>query len=138
MPGDCVKQVCRECARSTAGGFDSRTVCDHYQLIREQVSPFPVSDRVHASAQNQGITAPNALWHELQTAGRPSGRPICHPLPPHPPLHSHVFTIKIAYLIPITSCLSPVLSLICPTARPAECATHWDCICSIAQLLTSE
>lgn len=85
MPGDCVKQVCRECARSTAGGFDSRTVCDHYQLIREQVSPFPVSDPVHASAQNQGITAPNALWHELQKAGRPSGRSICHPLPPHHP-----------------------------------------------------
>lgn len=40
----------------------------HYQLISGQVSPFPVSGAVFASVQNQGITAPNALWHELQTA----------------------------------------------------------------------
>lgn len=90
----CVKQACRERARSTAGGNGSRTVCDHYQLIRERVSPFPVSDRLHASAQKNkrggggwvagGVTAaPNALWHELQTAERASGKPICLPSPHH-------------------------------------------------------
>lgn len=61
---NCVKQVCRECACS----YGKQTVCDHYQLISEQVSPFPVSGSVYASAQNEGITASNAFWHELQTA----------------------------------------------------------------------
>lgn len=63
-----MKQVCRECARSMAASYGKRTVCDHYQLISEQVSPFPVSGSVYASAQNEGITASNAFWHELQTA----------------------------------------------------------------------
>lgn len=67
------------------------------------------------------ITAPNALWHELQTAERASGKPICLQSPIIPPSFL-CFNNKDSLSYPITSCLSPVSS---PTrdryhVRPGE------------------
>lgn len=76
--------VWSKCAVSLHTGWRAataqRTVWTHYQLISQQVSPFP--ERVCISkCRKEGIIAPNALWLALQT-GRLSGRLICVSPPP--------------------------------------------------------
>lgn len=121
-----MKQVCHEHACSMAGSYGKRTVCDYYQLISEQVSPFPVSGSALWKCTKQ------PLMHFGTNFKRLSGKLICVFFPPS----FLCFDNKDRLSHPITSCLSPILSLICQTASPMECVTHWDCWDTLIALST--